>query len=264
MELAHKLLSTRRGTVLVGVFAGVLAASVLLVYLNRYRNSLNESATPVTVLVAKSLIQKGTPGDVIGSQDLFQATRVPKSQLTEGAIADAAGLRGRVAVDDIYPGQQLTTADFSATATDAISYKLTGDQRAISVPLDSAHGLIGQVQTGDHVDVFAGFNVDRGSSGAGTKPVLKIIMENALVLHASDRSGGFAGSSTSNVVLRATYQQAAEMAFAADNGKLWIVLRPPTGARPVKPGVVTVETLLFGVKPVTALRNLKKTSGGSQ
>jgi hypothetical protein len=44
--------------------------------------------------------------------------------------------------------------------------------------------------------------------------------------------------------------QAAAIAFAADNGKVWLVLRPPTGARPVRPGLVTVGTVLLGVPPV--------------
>jgi Flp pilus assembly protein CpaB len=259
-ELAHKLLSTRRGSTAVGIAAAVLAGMILLVYLNRYRSSLNEGAQPITVLIAKSVIQKGTPGDVIASEGLFQTTTVPKKELKEGALTDASVLRGRVALHDVYPDVQLTTADFSAIATDAVSNNLARDQRAISVPLDSAHGLVGQLQSGDHVDVFAGFNVGRGT--AGTTPVIKLIVPNALVLRAPDQARGVAGTSTSNVVLRAEYQQAAEIAFAVDNGKLWVVLRPHADTRPAKPALVTAESLLLGVKPVVAYQRVRTLVGG--
>ena len=40
------------------------------------------------------------------------------------------------------------------------------------------------------------------------------------------------------------------LAYAADNGRMWFVLRPPSGARTVIPGYVSMQTLLLGLKPV--------------
>src|SRR6185437_11344276 len=110
--MSSKLLSTRRGTVILGIGAAVLAAIVLLVYLNQYRNSVNSNAEAVSVLVAKSFIQKGTPGNVIGSAGMYQVTSLPKKQVLPGAYLDPKSLTGVVAADNINPGQQLTTADF--------------------------------------------------------------------------------------------------------------------------------------------------------
>ncbi len=250
MQYAQKVLSTRGGTIAVSALAALLAAAIFIVYLKSYRTSLNEAAQPTTVLVAKSLIEKGTSGSVIGSGELFQTTDMPKSELKEGAVTDVAALRGRVAVHDVYPGQQLTTADFSAVPTDAVQTKITQDERAIAVPLDSAHGLIGHAQSGDRVDILAGFNVDRADV---TRPVLKMIMQDILVLEApseTEAGVGAGGGKTGNVVLRMSDKQAADLAFASDNGKLWIVLRPKTGASQYRPSLVTLETVLFGVKPI--------------
>lgn len=262
MEFAERLLASRRGSTVVGIAAAVLAGLLLLVYLNRYRTSVSDANQTISVLVAKSVIHKGTPGDVVGSDQLFQPQEIAKNEVRDGALVDASTLRNKVAVDDIYTGEQLTAADFAPVSADAIGTKLTRDQRAISVPFDRAHGLIGEIHAGDHVDVFAGFNVD--SAGAGSKPVLKIIMQKALVLQAPEKAkgGGVSGGQSSNVVIRANYQQAAEIAFAADNGKVWLVLRPEGRAKPTKPGLVTVETLLFGVKPVAAYRNVHRLVGG--
>ena len=71
------------------------------------------------MLVAKNLIPKGTSGTVIAEKQLFQAATLSKDDLKVGAISDPAYLNGRVAVADIFPGQQITTADLSAGLTDA-------------------------------------------------------------------------------------------------------------------------------------------------
>jgi Flp pilus assembly protein CpaB len=259
----QKLLATRGGTAAVAGGAALLATLIFLVYLNSYRNSVDDSGEPIAVLVAKSLIPKGMSGDLIGSQELFQPTTAPKSQVKDGAVTDPATLRGRVTTDDIYPGQQLTTGDFTTTTTDAIATKIVGDQRAVSIPLDEAHGLIGHVRAGDHVDILGGFNlvrVDRNgvpvSNGGAARPVLKLLMENILVLDVPTGAGGGLGAASreANVVLRLTDQQAAELAFASDNGKIWFSLRPQSGGQAAAPSFVTLETLLLGVKPVTVMR----------
>lgn len=254
MELTQKLLSTRRGTILIAAVAAVLAFATLLVYLNRYRQSLNESGQPATVLVAKNLIPRGLSGDLVGSQEMFQAKELTKGQLKQGAIGDPTLLRGRVAVADIYPGQQLTTADFSTTAIPALSAKLTGDQRAIALPLDSAHGDFAQVQAGDSIDIIGAFTLKTGSN---TVPVAKTIMDDVLVLSTpGDAKGGFGGGHGSSLIVRATDEQAANLAFATENGAIWVALRPRTGAAPTQFNFVTLSTLLLGVKPVSAYRQV--------
>ena len=99
MQMVQKLLSTRGGTLIVSGMAAVLAAVILLAYLHRYRESVNSSSQPVTVLVAKGLIEKGTPGNVVGSQDLFQSTTAPRDEVKEGAIADPDDEVARVAAE---------------------------------------------------------------------------------------------------------------------------------------------------------------------
>ena len=247
--LNHRLLSTRGGTAALGVLAAVVAGVFVLLYLNQYRNSVKASSGPVTVLVAKKLIHKGTPGDYVGNANLFVPTRVPESKAIVGAITDPAVFKGRVAVDDIFPGQQMTTADFSLAASAAIQTKLVKDQRGIAIPVDTTHGLIGHIGTGDHVDIFVGFN-------AG-KPVVKLLMQNALVLSTPGAANGADGGKSSSVVIRANYQRAEELAFAADNGKLWLVLRPAANVKATPPEAVTIESMLFGVQPITVQKRIR-------
>ena len=249
MQMVQKMLATRGGTVAVGGFAAAFGALLLLLYLAQYRNSVDESGEPITVLIAKSLIEKGTPGDIVGLKGLFQTTDAPRDQLQDGAITDPSALRVRLATSDVYPGQQLTAGDFSASASGALGAQLAGNQRAIAVPIDTAHGMVGQLRTGDRIDVLAGFNVSSGGGGFTARPVMKVLTQNVLVLEAPKRAATGVASNAAQVVLRTTYREAAEIAWAVDNGKIWVVLRPRSGA-PVKRAQLITPEALLGVRPV--------------
>jgi Flp pilus assembly protein CpaB len=248
MEIAQKLTSSRGGTLAVAALAAVLAGASILVYLNRYRQSVQAEGAPVTVLVANKIIQKGTPGTAVAEQGLFRPATVRESQLRNGAFSDPASLRGQVATRDIVRGQQLTTAEFTSGGS-SVASTLTGAERVISVPLDSAHGLVGSIQKGDHVDVFAGFNVS-SSAGGQARPMLRLVAQNIPVVSVGAASGSLGNNATTNVSLEVHPRQAAELAFTADNGKLWLVIRPPHGAKSSKPGIVTAQTVLLGVPPL--------------
>jgi Flp pilus assembly protein CpaB len=238
VEIAQNLFSSRRASVFFGIGAAALAAIVVFVYLHNYRNSINSAAAPATVLVAKNLIQKGTPGNIIGQTHEFQVASIPRRELQLGALSDPAALNGRIAAADIYPGQQLTSNDFLLTSPSALQNQITGTDRAINVTMDAERGMVGSVSAGDRIDIFAGLNVAGASGGT----VIKLLLANVLVLRAPISGGIY--------TLRVPENQAAWLAYAADNGRLWFVLRPPNGAKVSFPGIVTARTLLLGYKAV--------------
>src|SRR5215210_8418694 len=148
---ARSLLSTRGGSTLVAVVSALLAAAVLMVFLNRYRDSVEDGNTTATVLVAKNLIEEGSAGDVVAEDAMFQTTTIRKDDLEDGAISDPSTLKGTVATADVYPGEQLLSKQFTKSNARPFN-RLRGVDRAIAVPLDEAHGLIGDVRSGDRVD----------------------------------------------------------------------------------------------------------------
>ncbi len=232
--MSSKLLTTRRGTIFLGIGAAVLAAIVLLVYLNQYRNSVDTNAQPMSVLVAKSLIQKGTPGNVVGSTALYQVSSIPRSQVKTGAFVDPKTLTGKVAATDIYPDQQLTASDFTVGAANALTQNLARDQRAVVVPLDSPAEVGGQIFAGDHVDVWVAFSA-QGANGV-SRPIVREVLQDMNVMTAAAGGG--------NVTLRATPKQAGELIYASQNAKIWLVLRPAVGSTNSKPPVISVNDLL--------------------
>lgn len=261
MELAQKLISSRKGSLYVSLGAALLAGIAIVVYVNGYRKDLKAGTTPVTVLVARHAIAKGTAGTVIASKGLFTATTIRESQLREGAYSDPASLSDKVATRPIYKGAQLTATDFSATSDDLAS-TLSDRQRVISVPLDTAHGLSGQVQEGDHVDVYAGFNVIRMSPngepvGNGVaQAVLRLIVQDVEVVRVGSSAGVASTTKTSSVSLRVSDEAASKIAYASDNGKVWLTLRPAAGAKPSASHLVNAQTLLLGIPPIVVLHQL--------
>jgi Flp pilus assembly protein CpaB len=231
-----RLLKTRQGTIVVGVAAAVLAAILLLVYLSHYRSSVKGSTEPVTVLVAKRLIPRGTSGNSIAAQNLFVVTTIPKGQLKVGAISDPAVLQGTVSATDIYPNQQLTTDNFTSKTVGALASQLTGRWRAISLPsLDAAHGLSPDVQAGDHVDVYAQL---QGRLG--------LLLSNVLVLVSPTQAAAGSSAPVSGAyIVRVPTTKAAKFAYANENGKVWLVLRPANKAAQTPP-VLEPNNNIFG------------------
>jgi pilus assembly protein CpaB len=244
VDALRRFAGTRRGALTIALIAAALAAIVLVAFAAQYKDSVQGGNAQRTALVADRLIPAGTSGSLVVSGGLFRQSQVRETDLQAGAVADGAALAGKVATRDIYPGQQLTAADFAANA-DPLRGQLKGNQRAIAIPLDSSHGMIGEVRTGDHVDVLAGFNATNASTGAG-RPQLRTLMGNVLVLGAPGDTTNKNGSTSSNVTLRVSATDAAKLAFASDNGKIWIVLRPPTGGTNPSASPVTLESLLSG------------------
>jgi len=235
--LSSKLLTTRRGTITLGIVAAVLAAIALLVYLKQYRNSVNSGNQTVSVLVAKSLIQKGTPGNVVGTTHRYEVSSIPKKQVKTGAFVDPATLTGKVAAIDIYPGEQITATDFVVANAAALTQNLAANQRAVVVPLDSPGEVGGQIGAGDHVDVWVAFNAENATGVA--RPLVRQVLQSMYVM-------GVAGT---QVTVRATPKQAGELIYASTNAKIWLVLRPAVGSTTTKPPLITANDLL-GLPPI--------------
>jgi Flp pilus assembly protein CpaB len=221
--------STRRGTLAIALVATLVAGGILVFALHRYRQSVETANKPASVLVTNRFIPKGTSGAAIGVGEYFRTKKMLAKQVAQGALASSAALHGQVAAVDIYPGQQLTAADFVSGGR--FYSKLPRNQRAVSVPVDTSHGLIGDISTGDRADVYVSFPRE-----ANAPAYLRLIAPNVVVLEAGHAPKGTLGANTatatSNVTLEVNAHQAAELAFSADNGKVWLVLRPADGSSP--------------------------------
>jgi Flp pilus assembly protein CpaB len=223
-------MSSRGWAIALGIGAILLAAILLVVYLDRYRARVGGENAPTPVLVAKRLIPAGTPGSLIASETMYEPTTLPRKEVEVGAIADPQYLSGRAASTEIFPGQQFTATDFAASDTASVDSQITGDQRAISISIDNVHGSLSQLQAGDSVDIYT-----------GVSGVVKLFRPNVKVLAVPAQTGPSGGS---NLILRLNSKDAANFAYAADNTQLWFVIRPVVNAKPTKPATANASTVL--------------------
>ena len=186
---------------------------------------------------------------------MFREDKVSADAVADGAITDADQLKGMVARNDVYPGEQLTTNQFQRSDTTNVAVKLEPDQRAIAFPVDPASGLIGQLQSGDHVDVVATFDVlpvgKNGVplTGAQAIPLTRTIVSNALVLTAPEPNGTTSHGDSAHgpsLTLAVDADHVNPILFAQQKGSVWFAVRPP-GSHDIGTEVVDVDAVLRGV-----------------
>jgi Flp pilus assembly protein CpaB len=227
-------MSSRGWAIALGIGAVVLAAILLVVYLDRYRDRVGGQNAPTQVLVANKTIPRGTPGSIIAGQSMYVATTLPAKDVEIGAIADPQYLVGRAAAADILPGQQFTAVDFAASDTASVDSQITGTQRAISISIDAVHGSSSQVQAGDSIDMYIGL-------GGGGGQLYKLFKPNVKVLAIPTTPGPVGGG---NLILRVESKDVPKFMVAADSAQLYFALRPVAGAKATARANATTANLL--------------------
>jgi Flp pilus assembly protein CpaB len=241
-----QFLSTRRGAYAVALVAAALAGLVLLVFIDRYKEDVNAGIAPAPVLTADRLIPRGTAGNEVISGKLFRPTAIAADNIQPGAVTQAADIQGKVAVRDVLPGEQITAADFAAVG-DPIRSRLTKIERAVQMPIAKINGLLGILRPGDRVDILAAFNSQLAATGTGT-PTLQPLVRDKRIMAVDGQC----------VILETTDKEGAKLAFAADNAKLWFLLRPPVGAKDSKPSTISQDSL----KPFEVTVTSEQTDNG--
>ncbi len=219
-------MSSRSWAIAIGAAAVVLAAILLVVYLDRYRARVGGENAPTPVLVAKQLIPAGTPGLLVAERSMYQPTTLPQKEVSIGAISDPTYLNGRAAAVNILPGQQFTALDFAADPNTSVKSQIVGTERALSISIDGVHGSLSQVAAGDSVDIYVAV--------AG---VVKLFRPAVKVLAVPTAAGG-------TLILKVQTKDAANFAYAADNTQLWFVLRPVVGAKKTARTTASAATVL--------------------
>src|SRR4051812_28753068 len=103
-------LSTRGGTVLVAMLLSLVAGAALLVFLRQYREDVT-SSDRTRVVVAASLVPKGTPGNVLLEKKMYRLARVRTDDVRAGALTDPSDLDGKAVKADVFPGHQIAVGD---------------------------------------------------------------------------------------------------------------------------------------------------------
>jgi pilus assembly protein CpaB len=235
----------RRSGIYVAVIAALLAGVLLFAFVQHYRKSTPTIApTTNSVVVATGFIPKGTPASRVATADGLQRELVKSGAAVPGAISDSSQISGEVATKDIYPGEQIVATDFSAGDITIAQYLPSG-YRAIEIPIDSTHGLQGYVTPGDKVDLL--------TSEGGAKKAEATLATNLTVLSLGTGTNGAQNAEgTGSIVLSVPDSLANKLAYASDNSKLWVLLRPPVWSKPSKRGASTTSSTKGGTSSTTS------------
>jgi pilus assembly protein CpaB len=267
-----RVFTSRIGALALALLLAGVAAALVVVYQQNRDSNLQSPHGKVSVLVATRAIAQFTPGNQVVDGTMFRVDKVSPSALADGAITNANQLKGLVARNDVYPGEQLTTNQFQRSSTTSVAVKLQPDQRAVGFPVDPASGLIGQVQSGDHVDVVATFDVlpvgpnGLPLTGAQSIPLTRTIVSNALVLtapEATTTTGNGADSAHGPTITLAVDTNAVNaVVFAQNKGSITFALRPPGSSQNVGTGIVDVDAVLRGLSDARA--NVLRVTGAGR
>jgi pilus assembly protein CpaB len=267
-----RVVTSRIGALVLALLLAGIAAALVVVYQQNRDSNLQNTHGKIDVLVATQTIAQFTPGNQVVDGHMFRVDKVAPDAAADGAITNADDLKGLVARNDVYPGEQLTTNQFQRSQTTSVAVKLHPDQRAIAFPVDASSGLIGQVQAGDHVDLVATFDVlplgpnGLPLTGAQAIPLTRTIVSGALVLTAPVATSGPGSDNDSahgpTITLAIDTNQVNDVLFAQAKGTIWFAMRPPGASQDVRGGVVDVGAVLRGSNHATG--NVLRVTGAGR
>lgn len=196
-----------------GVICGLLAAFIVVRGV--------AAATSAMPVVAAT---RDIPAFVQVKPDMVKVIQVPRASIRPGMFRDPQGVVGRYTRSIIPAGTPVSQAQLvkdSSGGLLAASVTERGDKklRAFAVPVDPVSGLGDKVQPGDRVDVIASVKVPQGGQQV---PVAKIIAQSVEVI---DYIAG-SQNARAGLVLLVTPQQAQDIRFALENGKISVALNP--------------------------------------
>jgi pilus assembly protein CpaB len=140
----------------VAAAAGLALLAVLLTtfYVTNYKRHVQHGESQVTVLVASKDIPADTAGTEILAGNWLKEETVARRQVVPGAISNADQVRGLIATQPTYAGEQVTARRFGTPSERGVRAQIQGTQRAIQIAGDANQVLAGTLRAGDHVDIL--------------------------------------------------------------------------------------------------------------
>lgn len=230
----------------VAAAVGLALLAVLLTtfYVTNYKRHVQHGESQVTVLVAAKDIPVDTPGSDLTAGTALREETVARRQVVPGAIANIDQIRGLIAIEPTYAGEQITTRRFGTPAERGVRAQLKGTQRVLGVTGDAYQLLAGTLRTGDHVDLVGGWQ----TSGDASEEVSRVFVRDAVVLAAPAApkgGGGLAPAGGYSAQLRMSDAESQRLEWVIAHGKDWRVeIRPSTNAANSPRWFDTAETLL--------------------
>ncbi len=216
--------------------AAVILAAVAGIGVYFYVTSADQraqrNASVVEAFVASQSIPKGTSGDSALASGLISTAKVLEGSIPGDAVTDTSALKGKVAVATISAKQFITSTSFASPAEGgggSLAAAIDGQGLvAVTISVDSSHGVAGSIAPGDHVDVAV-----VGDTGS------QYLLQNVRVLAVGQATAASAPTGASSaataassglITFEVTPQNALLVETAANSGHLYLSLHSLAGA----------------------------------
>lgn len=257
-------MSQRRTLILVAAIAiGALASFLVWNYVNGVQDEAFNNAEQVPVYLVKESIPRGTPG--LDAAQMIVKENIPRKFKPSNAITSIEDISGKVAVSDLVPNQ-VVVSDMFVDASDPLARatfaerltkvggskdKPAEDQVAISINVDSVHGVAGLIQPGDYVNIMMAprSSADGASTKNGTTFDARYLYQKAIVLAVGQNAVPQAGAAAS-----ATPSEDPNAAQPENNAGLITLMVPAKAAQyiaSVEPSLIYLTLVARDYKPET-------------
>lgn len=143
--------------VILALLLGIAAGGASYAYLHSVQQRAYHNATLTEVYEVKGTIARGTTGSAAVAAGLVVKAKIPTQFRPADTVTDLATIRNQVAVATITNGQILSAGLFSAqtlASGGAAAQSIPAGSVAVTLSVDSVHGVAGLVQPGDMVDLM--------------------------------------------------------------------------------------------------------------
>jgi pilus assembly protein CpaB len=217
----------RLALLIAAVLVAALGTALVFAYVKKADDRAIADQQPVAVLVAKASVAPGTRVIDAANAGAFERKELPQSAVVPGALSSTDPVKDQVVLTTIFPGQQLLTGMFGATAASNASIAIPPGQIAASFSFGDPQRVAGFVQPGSNVVIFLTSALNGGvSSTRVLMPKVTVIAVGPTTITppADPAQANPEAQPRAMLTLALTQAQAEKIIFAQGNGTMYLGL----------------------------------------
>lgn len=146
-------MARRSALLIAAVIIAAVGTAMIVLYVQGIDERATEGQELVEVLTATSVIEAGETVSAAQEAGKFEAKKVRRDDMVEGALDSTASITDLVALGSVYPGEQIISDRFG-TMGEVQNLVIPDDKMAISVELTDFERVAGFVNPGSEVAIF--------------------------------------------------------------------------------------------------------------
>ncbi|WP_205474692.1 Flp pilus assembly protein CpaB [Nocardioides sp. SYSU D00038] len=217
----------RRILLIVAVLVAALGAALVFLYVKDADTRANERFDTVEVLRAQAIIEAGETIEDAQAAGKLKLEDVSQEQLLAGAQTTTTGLAGMVALQTLYPGEQILAEKFGAAGSSVTSnLQIPDDRAAVSVNLTDPGRVAGFVTPGSEVAIYYSVPGDFTRMLLPRVKVLGVGATTPVSTTTTDESGAAVTEEVSRTLLTLALDQteSEKVIYASLNGEVTFAL----------------------------------------